>query len=108
MTRRPHHGLRVAIGAAVLFGLWLLGLHLGGLDTGLLFLTPAFVLALPLLAGRYLGADRLAARRAPVRRRGGAAVPPPSRPPGGPLPRRGPLLGCCPAGRAPPPAGPPP
>jgi hypothetical protein len=102
MTRRPHHGLRVAIGAAVLFGLWLLGLHLGGLDTGLLFLTPAFVLALPLLAGRYLGADRLAARRAPLRRRVAAAIHHLPRPRARLVPRGGLLLGCSLAGRAPP------
>jgi hypothetical protein len=102
MTRRPHHGLRVAIGAAVLFGLWLLGLHLGGLDTGLLFLTPAFVLALPLLAGRYLGADRLAARRAPLRRRVSAAIQRLPRPRVRLVPRGGLLLGCSLAGRAPP------
>jgi hypothetical protein len=101
MTRRPHHGLRVVIGAAVLFGLWLLGLHLGGLDTGLLFLTPAFVLALPLLAGRYLGADRLAARSAPLRRRVAAAIHLP-RPRVRLVPRGGILLGCSLAGSDPP------
>jgi hypothetical protein len=103
MTRRPHHGLRVVLGAAVLFGLWLLGLHLGGLDTGLLFLAPAFLLALPLLAGRYLGADRLTARYAPVRRAFAAAFRLP-RPRGRLVPRGGLLLGCSLAGRAPPPA----
>jgi hypothetical protein len=101
MTRRPHHGLRVAIGAAVLFGLWLLGLHLGGLDTGLLFLAPAFLLLLPLLAGRYLGADRLAARCAPVQRRIAAAIHLP-RPRVRLVPRGGLLVGCSLAGRAPP------
>jgi hypothetical protein len=101
MTRRPHHGLRVAIGAAVLFGLWLLGLHIGGLDTGMLFLAPAFLLALPLLAGRYLGADRLAARCAPLRRRVAAAIDVP-RPRVRLVPRGGLLLGCSLAGRAPP------
>jgi hypothetical protein len=101
MTRRPHHGLRVALGAAVLIGLWLLGLHLGGLDTGLLFLAPAFLLALPLLAGRYLGADRLASRWTPVRRRVAAAIRL-SRPHVRLVPRGGLLLGCSLAGRAPP------
>ena len=101
MTRRPHHGLRVAIGAAVLFGLWLLGLHLGGLDTGLLFLAPAFLLLLPLLAGRYLGADRLAARCAPVRRRTVAPIRL-ARPRVRLVPRGGLLVGCSLAGRAPP------
>src|SRR4051812_49451707 len=101
MTRAPHHGLRVALGAALLFGLWLLGLHLGGLDTGLLFLMPAFVLALPLLAGRYLGADRLAPPSAPVRRPVAAAIRLP-RPRGCLRPRGGPLVGCSLSGRAPP------
>jgi hypothetical protein len=44
-----------------------------GLDVGLLLLAPAMVLALPLLAGRYLGEDRLTHWRAafaPRRRRG--------------------------------------
>ena len=64
MTRRPHHGLRVAIAVAVMAGLWLAGLHVGGLDTGLLFLAPAFLLLLPLLAGRYVG-ERAPHRCAP-------------------------------------------
>ena len=101
MTRRPRHGLRAAAGAAVLLGLWLLGLHLGGLDTGLLFLAPAFLLLLPLLAGRYLGADRLAACVAPVGRRLAAAIHVP-RPRVRLVPRGGLLVGCSLAGRAPP------
>jgi hypothetical protein len=101
MTRRPHHGLRVAAGAAVLVTLWLVGLHLGGLDTGLLFLAPAFLLLLPLLAGRYLGADRLASRGAPVRRAVAGALHLP-RPRMRLVPRGGLLVGCSLAGRAPP------
>ena len=101
MTRRPHHGLRVAAGAAVVIALWLVGLDLGGLDTGLLFLAPAFLLLLPLLAGRYLGADRLASRCAPVRRRVAAAFQLP-RPRVRLVPRGGLLVGCSLAGRAPP------
>ena len=85
MTRRPHHGLRVAVAVAVMAGLWLAGLHVGGLDTGLLFLAPAFLLLLPLLAGRYVGERALAPLRAPVRRPGGGL-----------------LVGCSLAGRAPP------
>ena len=34
-----------------------------GLDAGILFLAPALVLSLALLAGRYVGAERLVARR---------------------------------------------
>ena len=101
MTRRPDHAARVAIGVAVLVALWLAGLHVGGLDTGLLFLAPAFVLMLPLLAGRYLGEGALAPRRpllrrpAPVR----AGLP---RPRARLVPRGGLLVGCSLAGRAPP------
>jgi hypothetical protein len=102
MTREPHHGLRVAAGAAVLLGVWLLGLHVGGLDTGLLFLAPAFMLLLPLLAGRYLGADRLTARCAPVRRAVAAAALHLPRLRVRLVPRGGLLLGCSLAGRAPP------
>src|SRR6185295_7600191 len=68
MTRGPHHAARAVAGVVVLAGLWLLGLHVGGLDTGLLFLAPAFVLLLPLLAGRYVGERVLAPLRAAVRR----------------------------------------
>jgi hypothetical protein len=104
MTRRLRHpALRAGLGVLVMGALWLLGLHVGGLDTGLLFLTPAFVLLLPLLAGRYLGADRLTAHRAPVRRAVAAAIHLP-RPLVRLVPRGGLLLGCSLAGRAPPPA----
>ena len=47
--------LRVLLALALAAALALLGLHLAGLDTGLLFLAPAFALTLPLLAGRYPG-----------------------------------------------------
>ena len=47
--------VRVALALALAAALALLGLHLAGLDTGLLFLAPAFALTLPLLAGRYPG-----------------------------------------------------
>jgi hypothetical protein len=64
MTRRPHHGLRVTLGVVVMAALWLAGLHVGGLDTGLMFLVPAFVLLLPLLlistSLRALVTDRVA------------------------------------------------
>src|SRR5689334_21482578 len=74
MSRRPHHAVRVTAGVAVLGALWLLGLHVGGLDTGLLFLAPAFVLLLPLLAGRYVGEGALAPFVEPVRRAAAAAL----------------------------------
>ena len=53
MTRRPVHGLRVALGAALLFGLWLLGLHLGGLDTGLLFLMLWLIFRREITTGQF-------------------------------------------------------
>jgi len=100
MTRRPHHGLRVAIAAAVMAGLWLAGLHVGGLDIGLLFLAPAFLLLLPLLAGRYVG-ERVLAAAPPARRAVVRALRPP-RPAALLVPRGGLLVGCSLAGRAPP------
>ena len=102
MTGRLHHpALRAGLGVLVMGALWLLGLHVGGLDTGLLFLTPAFVLLLPLLAGRYPGERRLAPRHAPVRRAVVLALDLP-RPPMRLVPRGGLLLGCALAGRGPP------
>lgn len=50
-----------------------------GLDIGLLHLAPALVLLLPLIAGRYVGEDRLAALASPQRtqvRRGIAQAAP--------------------------------
>jgi hypothetical protein len=101
MTRRAHHGLRVGLGVVVMAALWLVGLHVGGIDTGLLFLAPAFALLLPLLAGRYPGADRLAPPRPLVRRAIVRALDLP-RPPARLVPRGGLLLGCALAGRGPP------
>jgi hypothetical protein len=101
MTRRPHHALRVAIAVAVMAGLWLAGLHVGGLDTGLLFLAPAFLLLLPLLAGRYVGERALAPPRAAARRAAVRALRLP-RPAARLAPRGGLLVGCSLAGRAPP------
>jgi hypothetical protein len=101
MSRRPHHALRATLGAVVLAGLWLLGLHVGGLDTGLLFLAPAFVLLLPLLAGRYVGERALTPLHRPARRAVAAAIHLP-RPRLRLVPRGGLLVGCSLAGRAPP------
>ena len=101
MSRRPHHAARVTAGVVVLAALWLLGLHAGGVDTGLLFLAPAFVLLLPLLAGRYVGERALAPLHPPVRRAVVAAIRL-SRPPARLVPRGGLLVGCSLAGRAPP------
>jgi hypothetical protein len=101
MTRRPHHAVRATVGVVVLAALWLLGLHVGGLDTGLLFLAPAFLLLLPLLAGRYVGERALAPLRRPLRRTV-AAAPHLPRPRARLVPRGGLLVGCSLAGRAPP------
>jgi hypothetical protein len=77
-----------------------------GLHTGLLLLSPALVLALPLLAGRYLGEDtleRLAARvAAPRRRRRAAPAPLPRRRPRATPLRGGRLLASALAERGPP------
>jgi hypothetical protein len=100
MSRRPDHAVRVTIGVAILAALWLVGLHVGGLETGLLFLTPAFVLLLPLLAGRYVG-ERVLAAGPPARRALVRALRPP-RPAALLVPRGGLLVGCSLAGRAPP------
>jgi hypothetical protein len=101
MSRRPHHAVRVVVGVAVLAALWLLGLHVGGLDTGMLFLAPAVVLLLPLLAGRYVGERALTPLQRPVRRAAAAAIRLP-RPRVRHVPRGGLLVGCSLAGRAPP------
>jgi hypothetical protein len=93
--------LRVALALALAAALALLGLHLAGLDTGLLFLAPAFALTLPLLAGRYPGESVIVrTRRRPRRRR--LEPRPSARPPARLLPRGGLLVGHALAGRAPP------
>jgi hypothetical protein len=55
---------------------WMVAQAVTGAETGLLYLAPALVLALPLVLGRYLGEEQLAelagasrARRARVRSR---------------------------------------
>jgi hypothetical protein len=92
----------VALAVVLAAGLAVLGLHVGGLETGLLFMAPAFALALPLLAGRYPGEGVLVrVRRRPLRRR--RREPRPIlRPPARLLPRGGLLVGHGLAGRAPP------
>ena len=99
MSMRP--GTRVALAVLLVAALAVLGLHVGGLDTGLLYVAPAFALALPLLAGRYPGEGVLVrARRHPPRRR--LEPLPTVRPPARLLPRGGLLVGHALAGRAPP------
>jgi hypothetical protein len=101
MSERPHHAVRTTVGVAIMAALWLAGLHVGGLDTGLLFLAPAFVLLLPLLAGRYPGERVLAPRVAPVRCPVALRLALP-RPRARLVPRGGLLVGSSLAGRAPP------
>ncbi len=83
MDRRD---IRVLLAACLLALLAATAQSVVGLDTGLLFLAPAIVVALPLLAGRYPGARRLARMRGG--NRGGRTAPRhPGRYPGG--------SGCC-------------
>ncbi|HEX4186842.1 MAG TPA: hypothetical protein VHY83_02985 [Solirubrobacteraceae bacterium] len=76
MSRRA---LRLLLVACALPAVWLLTHSFLDLGLGFLFLAPAVLLALPLLAGRYVGAERLsrAASRAPARRP--PRLPPPRR-----------------------------
>lgn len=81
---------------------WLAG-H--GLDTGILFLAPALLLALPLLHGRYVGEElvvRLAERRRPRPRAARRATAPAARPPAALLPRGGSIVASWLARRPPP------
>ena len=76
-----------------------------GLDTGLLLLSPALVLLLPLLAGRYFGEERLqrlVARFAAGRRPRPVSAPLPRRRPRAVVARGGRLLAAALAERAPP------
>lgn len=77
MARRD---IRVLLLACLLAVLAAAAQSVVGLDTGLLFLAPALVMALALLAGRYPGERHLAAVRQPRPRRalrftGPAALP---------------------------------
>jgi hypothetical protein len=77
--------LRPLLAVAVLGVAIALAETVAGLGTGLLLLSPALVLVLPLLAGRYLGEEtlvRLVARRAPSgrRMRPASSLPPRRRP----------------------------
>lgn len=88
-------GLTLAIAA-----LTLLGVH-----SDLLLVAPALVLALPLLAGRYLGEDqlaRLAAAFVAAPTRAVRALTPPAARPSRGLPRGGRLIACSLAVRPPP------
>jgi hypothetical protein len=76
-----------------------------GLYTDLLLLSPALVLLVPLLLGRYLGADRLerlAARARTARPRRAVSLAPPRRRPRSAAAHGGRLLAFALAERAPP------
>jgi hypothetical protein len=70
------HDLRMLVFLAVVAMAWMLAQSVAGLSEGFALLAPALLLALPLLAGRYLGEDVLervrvarTARPAPPRSR---------------------------------------
>jgi hypothetical protein len=98
--------LRPLLAVAVLGVAIALAETITGLDTGLLLLSPALVLLLPLLAGRYLGEDtleRLAARHSRPRPHVRAVSSPLPRPrPRATLVRGGRLLAAALAERGPP------
>jgi hypothetical protein len=97
--------LRPLLAVALLGVVVLLAQTVTGLDTGLLLLSPALVLLLPLLAGRYIGEEhlrRLVARFAPARRPRPVSAPLPRRRPRAVLARGGRLLAPALAERGPP------
>ena len=102
MTRRDRQLLFALAGLT----LALASLTLFGVHSDVLLIAPVLVLALPLLAGRYVGEEQLARLAAAfvevARRRPASALVPPA---GGPrqiLPRGGRLLACSLAVRPPP------
>ena len=75
----PRH-LRPLLALAVLGAVLAVAASVAGVDTGLLLLSPALVLAVPLVLGRYPGAarlERLAARARPARPRRAMSLTPP-------------------------------
>jgi hypothetical protein len=91
---------------AALTIVWLLGLELLGVEAAVAYLSPALLILLPLLGGRYPGDEALARvtrRRArPVRRPPRAALPLRRHRPSALLPRGGRLVATALAGRGPP------
>jgi hypothetical protein len=55
---------------ALVVAAWMVAQALTGAETGLLYLAPALVLALPLVLGRYLGEEQLAELAGASRARG--------------------------------------
>ncbi len=79
----PARDLRLMIAAAVASSALLLAAAVAGHPDLLVFGAPLFLVAVPLLAGRYVGEDRLErlrARVAPERRRRVPAAAAPTRP----------------------------
>lgn len=102
MTVRRNARVAPALILAVAGGGALAMLAVG--DVGLLYLAPAFVLALLLSTGRYVGEDQIAAlhEQSARRRRGAAAAPRPLRSVDRLLCRGGSLVGSSLAKRPPP------
>jgi len=101
MTRRDRHLL---LGLSVLT-IALAALTRVGVDSDVLLALPALLLALPLLAGRYVGEERLArlvAAFVPMRRRAAGSLPPTARRTPRALPRGGHLIASSLAVRPPP------
>jgi hypothetical protein len=106
MGRRSQFALLGAATAAAAVACAIGLAHIEGIGTGLLYLAPALLLALPLLHGRYVGertVGRLAvARRAAPPRPTATALPASTRGPAARLPRGGRLVASAIATRPPP------
>jgi hypothetical protein len=57
---QPRRGRIVLWAFALVVAAWMVAQALTGTETGLLYLAPALVLALPLVLGRYVGEEQLA------------------------------------------------
>ncbi|QEC49534.1 hypothetical protein FSW04_19470 [Baekduia soli] len=104
MNARRHRRL-AALTFAVLVAVGLLLQALGAGETGLLYLAPALLMAVPLLLGRYVGERHIAAlagRPRPRARRRRAAAPLTPRGPRRAMLRGGRLVGSSLAKRPPP------
>ena len=75
-----HRRALMSLAFALLVAAWIVAAAISGADTGLLHLAPALLLCAPLLLGRYLGEQQIAAlakrsHTAPRRGATGVAVP---------------------------------
>jgi hypothetical protein len=100
MSRRD---LRMLLFLAAVAALWMLTQGIAGLDSAWLTMAPALLIVVPLVGGRYVGADALRRRTrcAPRRPRGPVALVARPRPPRA-MRRGGLLVARRLAGRAPP------